>query len=263
MSGKYLKYEVRVTGRRMLILFGILAAATAFVNIVYLFTQKLQLGPAAQIFAQISIALYAVALMVVAVSAFIYPCYHFYQTMYSTQGYLTHTLPLTSAQILHAKILASFGLIFFIIAMCWLSIGITASVVLGNIRLCINAIHGLLTDFSMEMGKPIPICAAFFITYGFLAVLYLLLICYAGCSIGQLFAHAKGAYGIAAIIVLYYFSQIINVIVLVAGFTISYHISGEYSINWVLAAALAIWLFWIICYYVISRVIIQKHLNLE
>lgn len=62
----------------------------------------------------LSLIMYVITLIGLAWGSLIYLAVHFYKSMYSDQGYLTHTLPVTSHQLLISKILIS-GIWYLII----------------------------------------------------------------------------------------------------------------------------------------------------
>ena len=59
------------------------------------------------IFSIFTVLIYAMLLACVIFGIRIYLCVRFYRTMYTNQGYLTHTLPVTKNQILGSKLLVS------------------------------------------------------------------------------------------------------------------------------------------------------------
>ena len=71
------------------------------------------------IFGIFTLVIYVVMLVVVNYGILIYVGVHFYRTMYTDEGYLTHTLPATKNQILASKILVS-GLwtLFILLSVC-------------------------------------------------------------------------------------------------------------------------------------------------
>lgn len=111
MLRKLWKQEAKASGRTIVGMYGVLAAATIFLILLFLASKLVGEGVMNVIFA-IGCSIYALTVITVAVTNFIFLCVRFYQTMYSHQGYLTHTLPVKSTQILHIKLAVSFVYFF-------------------------------------------------------------------------------------------------------------------------------------------------------
>ena len=120
-------------------------------------------------------------------------------------------------------------------------------------------------DTAQELGVSSVWFALFFLLLFFLGFLNALLLFFAGSSIGQLSHRSKGAFGIAATVGLYYASQIVSLI----GFFIGSLIYAEKfgtvhnPAPWAMGAGSLLLIFWVAVYYMICRIIVQKHLNLE
>lgn len=69
-----------------------------------------------------TLLLYVILLVVIVVGTVVYFAVHFYRTMYTDEGYLTHTLPATKHQLLVSKILVSGIWEIIILAMTYLSL---------------------------------------------------------------------------------------------------------------------------------------------
>ncbi len=77
--------------------------------------------------------LYTMMLMGVVYGIFIYLTVHFYKTMYTDEGYLLHTLPVTKHQILISKILVSSLWVYIIYIAMLLSLAIFALGFVGGV----------------------------------------------------------------------------------------------------------------------------------
>lgn len=69
-----------------------------------------------------TLLLYVILLVVIVVGTVVYFAVYFYRTMYTDEGYLTHTLPATKHQLLVSKILVSGIWEIIILAMTYLSL---------------------------------------------------------------------------------------------------------------------------------------------
>lgn len=255
------KHEVKSTGRVMCAVYGIFVVATVLACI-FSFWGRHASGSISEGFWSVPLMFYAITLVILMVVSLIYLCWKFYYTMYSAQGYLTHTLPVKTSWILNCKILVSAG--FFLIAcvVCMVSIAITGAVVTGEGAGVIIDVAKLTVS---EGAKTFHMHQAMFVIFILaamcLAVFNYLLMFFAGSSIGQLSKRSKGAAGIAAGIGLYYVSQIVTVILIGVCYVIFRQAVTPGKA--VLIGALMLELFWVCVYYAIARVILFRHLNLE
>ena len=254
MLGKLLKQELKTQGKTVFVMYGVLAIAT-LLTIVSYFAGRFA---GARIFSAIFVvvcAIYAMTLVVTVVANFISLCFHFYQSMYSAQGYLTHTLPMKSTQILHVKIVAAFAYMCLTGILSIASFVTIAIVVDGQ---SFASFFQVLVKAFCDTAQELGVSSVWF-------ALFFLLLFFAGSSIGQLSHRSKGAFGIAATVGLYYASQIVSLI----GFFIGSLIYAEKfgtvhnPAPWAMGAGSLLLIFWVAVYYMICRIIVQKHLNLE
>ena len=263
MLGKLLKQEAKTQGKTVLGMYGVLIAATLLVIILFLISRAVK-GPMESIFI-FGCGVYGITVIVVFVVNFVYLCFHFYQSMYSGQGYLTHTLPVKTTQILHVKIIVSFVYLFLTGIFAVASFFIIGMVVDGSsIHTMFRAIQKMVQNISATMGIPGATYVLFLLATMILGCLNALLLFFAGSSIGQLAHRSKGAYGIAAGIGLYYLSQIITVIlIMLAAFVLFPDVQETHIAPLAMGGTCLSLSGWAVIYYMISRVIVQKHLNLE
>ncbi len=102
MSVKLLKYDMKYTFRIMSIVL-LLALATSVIFSASLFlSEKI---PPLVLFSVIMIFPYLISIVALSVSPFVVTCVRSYKNLYSDEGYLTFTLPVTSTQIIFSKVL--------------------------------------------------------------------------------------------------------------------------------------------------------------
>lgn len=264
MLKKYLKQEIRTQGKTMLMIYSVLALATILMLIFFLI-QKTAVNPFFEGIYYIACGVYALTVTVSAVVSFIYLCYHFYQTMYSQQGYLTHTLPLKTTDILHVKILVSCGFLLLTAALCLLSFAGLGALQDGlSIGELLEAFMQALSELGKEMGVSAAVVLLLIIGMAVAGCVSSLLLFFAGSSVGQLFHRSKGVCGIAAGIGIYYLSEIVSAVVIVAIFYFVYTGMPEVmNFSWFFGGTILLLLFWSAVYYTVCRRILLKHLNLE
>lgn len=262
MLNKLWKHEIMETGRMMGVFYVILAAATVLLSAIGALQHKFE--SVSMVF-HIAIFFYMVTLIATVVVSFTYLCVRFYQTMYSAQGYLTHTLPVKTTSVLNVKVLASAGYLYLTVALCLLSIFIicmvqTSGEAYGMLKI---AVGQTITEFAAEVHMPKAAAAVSLAAIMILAMMNAMLLFFAGSSIGQLFNRSKAAYGIAASIALYYLVQIVSMVLVVAGYFVTRGVAVQNVMKWVVVAAVIVALLLSLLYYMISRVIVTRHLNLE
>ena len=111
MLGKLLKHEFKETSKRMLPLYLVLVVITILGRIV---AQSIMISGNADsstimaIFNILSVFIYVVGLIVISIASYIYLIMRFYKNLFSNEGYLMHTLPVTSWQLLISKLVTAF-----------------------------------------------------------------------------------------------------------------------------------------------------------
>lgn len=180
MLGKYIKHEFKETGKLMIPLNLVIIVFTLF-GVLFLGSRLFE-SPAMALMAVACLILYIFSLIAIFIVAYVYFTVRFYKSMYASQGYLTHTLPLSTGSILNTKILISLFWILVTVLFTFLSVAAL-----------------IFTAFRQEWGKMfIDIDASlvqdsligFLIPYFFLLLvgcLEQILMIYASLSIGQLF----------------------------------------------------------------------------
>ena len=262
MLSKLWKHEIVGTGRMMAVFYVILAAATALLSVIGILKQRFE--NISGIFT-LSMVFYAVTIIAALVVSFAYLCVRFYQTMYSAQGYLTHTLPVKTTSILNVKIITSCGYLFLTLALCLLSVFTVCMVQTSGEAFGIlkAAVQQTVAEFAGEAQMPKAAAAISLIVAMALTVLNALLLFFAGSSIGQLFSRSKAAYGIAASIGLYYVGQVISLVLVGIGYLAARDMVLQYGMKWAVVFAIVMAVCWTVAYYTISRVVVTRHLNLE
>ncbi len=265
MLGKLMKHEFKDAGRLMFVIYGVIAAATLLVAAVMaLGRSQGGVGVAFHSVAVACMAFYMITIVVLLVTAFIHLVVRFYQTMYTAQGYLTHTLPLQVTQVLHVKILAAGAYMVLTVSICFLSFFIVGSVGDGMTSGDLVAmIRQVLDETGAEVGISGTACFLYVCALLVLACVNLVLLLFAGLSIGQLANRSKSAWGIAASIGLYYLNQVVSLLFIGIAYLSSRVADLQLEGKWLPAFALCVALLWIAVYYAISRTVLQKHLNLE
>ncbi len=226
------------------------------------------------VFASVSSLMIYVMLLVGAMyGIIIYMGVHFYKTMYTEQGYLTHTLPVKTYQLLGSKVLVSGVWVFLIDVALYLSVAV---LVIGMLQ---GVMEGIQADiawdaFWRELIQGLALMN--FETAHFLIILILMLLIspfvsvillFGALTIGQLSGKHKLMMGILVYIGITVANYILNSLVqailsfrYAASFTdelpLSY-MSLTYDISLIASCVVGA----VICF--VSHYIISKKLNLD
>lgn len=254
----------------MFVTFIVLAVATIAGSLaLYQLDQTGMEGTFFSIFSMIMLVIYTIAIIGIYCGDFIYLCYHYHKTMYSSQGYLTHTLPVAPAATFSVKIL-----VFFI----WMLISTILSVLSLFVLLQVGTggefLHALLDfswqGFSQDVRDIFGFSAGVFLIIaifeGLLNLLYTILFVTASMAIGQLFQKNRVAFSILAGFGIYMANQIVSTIFLVAcGYSTRAFLEGDFSsfMYSILGGSTAITAIFLAAFCGICIYINRKRLNLE
>lgn len=286
MLGKLFKYEFKNTAKVMLVIYAILIVTTLMGTLALRSTLRLDNagvdpGPIATMLIVGAIILYVLGLFAFFIVTYVYMCMHFYKTMYSAQGYLTHTLPVKQLTTFHVKLATSF---------VWLFVSLLLFI--GSVFFLLNGVTQgeFWQEFSKEFVTAFngELAAMGFHTAGFivqmlvssaLSCLTYLLWVFASASIGQLFSTNKVLASVVAGVILYFINQIASLVVMLAcGYFNNASVSGgmfhvvattaagsstSAMNNSYLIAENVYTIIAVIALYVICNVIVRKHINLE
>lgn len=227
-----------------------------------------------------SMMLYIFMLVGATYGMYIFLGVRFYQTMYSKQGYLTHTLPVTAHQLLVSKLLISgiwslivtiavFASVFALVIS--LLNGVFASVIdLGGF----DSIWEILGIAIEEMGEAFAAQGLNLTHYTITMILMLvvgpffgLMILFGCLTLGQLSKKMKLFMGILAYLGVMLLNMIIGMVIQMIS-TINYSVSmvsdgtvtnmnGSYDASLIVTTAMAVML------YISSHYILTKKLNME
>lgn len=150
MLDKLLKHEFRITGRYILTILIILAIITPFTAIFmrissytnYMSESYQIMNNIINIFSTLSMTIYIVALISSVVVAIVLLIFQFYKSMITGQGYLTHTLPVKTSNIILSKLIVTY---------VWMIVSVVAAVVSFVIFTLIadpNTLHNIIHFFT-------------------------------------------------------------------------------------------------------------------
>ena len=160
----------------------------------------------------------------IAIFTYIYSGYHFYKNVFTDQGYLTNTLPVTPSQLLLSKELAA--LLWLLIDVVVISISIF--ILVGSTELFSN--FSIFWRTLMRYASQTPLFTTLVIIALVLAPFLLIGILFFSITLGNLASSHKVLASIGAYVGIYVVQQIFGLIQLVVWgyFGQHYNYAGEY-----------------------------------
>ena len=254
MLGKLLKYELRATAKTFLPLYGAIIVL-ALVNKAFLlfeFEYGMLIG---------FLTLFGLFVALVVVT-FVLTITRFYKNLLSSEGYLMFTLPVNADQLIWSKLLVT---VLWMAASC--AIGVVTFVVLlwqtsipwQDVLNAVKEVFQAAVDGNYT-GVIIQFIVAFL-----LSALGSILMIYASLAIGQLppFSNNRIAAAIVAFLVLNTITSIIEIVLVIGlGFSITTPAIEQSAGMRLLVGANLLSLIEAVAFYLITRIILKKHLNL-
>ena len=272
MLGKLFKYEFKNTAKIMLTIYGVLIAVTALGMIVLSFdTLKNSDQMLPNLIMGSTIILYVLSVFALFIVGFVYLSIHFYKIIYSAQGYLIHTLPVTPIATFHVKLLTALVWMLISMLLCVLSVfGIISSAAGPDFwnEFSTLEISELNAVFLTNVGMTLWGFCGCMVLGAVLSALIALLLVYTSCSIGQLFHQYKVVASVITGIVLYFVQQILSTVIgVIISFNSLRNLDDVEFIDELVRSSMwlgfGVTLIFILAYYITCNIIVRKHINLE
>ena len=203
------------------------------------------------------ISTYVIGLAVIMVVAYFYPIIYFYRNLFSTQGYLTFTLPVSSWKILLSKTIVGFGWYLVNIVMALLSIWATT----GFMRIPGEHIISLNIYFTREIGMSFNVFNLWLIGITLTSLLWSLITAYFSITLGQLIAKHKIIASVGAYIAIYTVVQIIVTAMLIPFLFSAPGIHTMISVSFYSTVIFST--VFSVLFYLLSGIIMKKKVNLD
>lgn len=268
MLGKLLKHEFKETAKLLIPLNLVLVALTA-IGAILLGTSVFQ-NDSLGMLAVSSLLIYILSIFALFIITAVYLTVRYYKTMYSNQGYLTHTLPVSSTSIINTKILVSAFWSFVALCITICSVFVLVRVTAGDALY--PAWKELCEALPQEMGISVTEFILLLITYIIICSFGGILMIFACLAIGQLFQQHRIIAAIVSYIIFYILQEIIATVtmaLLVIGNTDNLVAMEESTVNAGAFYSQTLWisaiesLLFAIVSFVICHYITKKKLNLE
>lgn len=225
MLGKLLKYEWKGLRSPLLIMMIVLGGTTALTcGVILTINPKFDESIAwySMMALVLSIFLYYFGLIGCTLGTMLIIAIRFYKTCYTDQGYLTHTLPVSTKQILNAKIIASVLTYMLMLLAIAVTIFIIIEVAMHHIfslmpgdydelrRTFSREFSSMLYEFEDELGISLGSYITYLVVYFIIATLANIVTILGCVSLGQLYAKHRVVGAIAAYFIVQFVMQIVG-----------------------------------------------------
>ncbi len=265
MLGKLFRHEWEATSKLLLPLHIILCIITLLGKLSLIMIGK---NGFLDIFLGLVFVFYILYLIIIAVVTTIYLIIRFYKNLFSDEGYLTHTLPVSHNQLIVSKLLAAFlwSLIDIIMIIASILVLVADN---KTIPYMLKELPFLFHNFQATFGFSIWVYIIIFIILSLIFIIINTLMLYCSIALGHKFGKHKIIGSFVAYMVLYAVNQIVSTIILFAGgffWKVSDFATPMDNLNifnMYLFIFSALYIGFGICYYIITHFILKNQLNLE
>lgn len=258
MLGKLIKHEWNAVARLFIPMYIALIIITGIGKLL-LSTNAINSFPA--IISGLFVFVYVFLILIIFIGTSLYLVVRFYKNLYGDEGYLMHTLPVTTNQKLLSKSIVAF--LFSMISFLLCAASIFVLVITKDAWAAIpEAIQQTRESLLFELGMSLEQTIAIFIVTCLIGLLSQIFMCYASISIGQLFKGHKIIGSIAGFVAFSTISQVISSILLIIiqidkiENTTDF-IPITFTATSILSALLCI------AYYLVTYFMMQKKLNMD
>lgn len=277
MLRKLFRHEIQGTWKTIVTIYAI-TIITSIMGCLFFEARGHKLGKVGEIIGTSLSVAYVFAVIGLFLATFIYICNRFYKTMYSDQGYLTHTLPVSPLANLNVKLIVAFlwllfaGVIFVIsvLIILYQNLGGGLWELLFTEDLW-NNLNRLTQD---ALGYDFITVAGILLLMMVVGCLNILCMVYASFSVGQLFNQHKIGAAIGMGIGFYFLEQMAMLLVLASWVETTYNeitmVVGEVTVSstdpsafQIVWPVIIVFTIFTLIQYLITAVIVKKHVNLD
>lgn len=265
MLSKLMKHEWAATSKLLLPLYIILCIITVLGKILLLAVGNVDMF--SPILGLLTV-FYVLYLFIIAAVTQIFLIVRFYKNMFTDEGYLTNTLPVTSTQLINSKLIVAFcwNIINIVFITCSIFVIVVSSETIPYIREGLNEAY---KAFYSYFGFAPTIYIVLTVIATLLSVVYSLLMLYCSIALGHKFGKHKIIGSFVAYIIIYAINQVIyTAITWFSGMMWDFDANPTAGtvltvINAYIIVFSVISVIFGVAYYLITNIIVKKQLNLE
>ena len=266
MVKKLIKYDLKAFLKVMLPVYFVLIGVAALYRIVSLFEND---GVFFGIFNASAVIILVISVIVCLLLTFIFSIVRFYKNLYTAEGYLTFTLPVTPAAHIISKLTVS--LIFDVITLAVVILSVAVATAGELFAEIVKAAFYLLGGAFRFLGGQSPLYVAEFVIMIIASLVAAHLLTYMCISVGQVVNKHKILLAVGVYFGVYVVSQVIGTVVLALGVStdLPTHIaefayrSPHAFLHILLCGVTLLEIALAAIYYAVTHRMIKKHLNLE
>lgn len=265
MLGKLMKYEWKA-GWKMIGLMNLFTILMTVLGCLSLGFMNFEDPGVLQIFTLVAVFIfYCLTISAVSIGCTIYVAVRFYKNMYSNEGYLMHTLPVTPRQLLLSKLFIGSGYYIVTTLMVLLSIFALLGVILFRADPFVYSDFAMvMAEFEAEMGMSFMSYMIYCIVLSVFSCAEGILMIYASIALGQLASKHKVLTAIGAYIAI---TTVIQFVTMIATFGMTWNIdvveTGVMPMGGIFAFSLVLILILGVVFYILTEQLMKRKLNLE
>jgi len=255
MLGKLIKNDMKNIGKLLLPL-NVIVLLMTLVGVALRASGLFDLDNTSSLLA-ILIMAYSMGMIVIMVVSYFYPIIHYYRNLFSRQGYLTFTLPVSSWSILFSKTLV--GFFWYMVTGVVATFSVWA--VTGFYRIPRETIAYVNYYFAQELGMNLATFMGWMVVIAISALLWTLMTAYFSITVGQLYAKHKIIASVVVYVAVYTVMQVLITIALIP--FIFRSPTQETIVSVALYSTVVFSLIFSPIFYGISGIILKKKVNLD
>ncbi len=277
MVKKLFKHEIAYYMRSMLPVYCILGAIAVFGRIIQFFEAD---NTVYDTLNAISILSYVFGIIAVMAMSYIFTITRYYRHLFTSEGYLSFTLPITPTQHIFTKLATAVithaaSLVVVLLSACIITAGDVLIEVCKALFYVLDAMPALLADAfrdttAAQWEANLWLFAIEFILMMLVAVIYQMLLFYGCITVGQMFSKNRVLAAVGVYFGYYLATQAIGTVFVIVSAFLPWEAIGELfveapalCIHWVMFGYILLNLLISTGLFVVSHAIIRRRLNLE
>lgn len=265
MLGKLIKYDLKASAKVFILFHGAFILACLLCRILFVDHLRFD-APAEPLITAIAVFSSLMILLCVALNlaTWLQITFRFYRNLFSREGYLSWTLPVSGLSQLWGKIIS--GYIFMALDAVIIAAGILILVTTGNITTAYSAVA---PEVTAELGMPLGTIAFYLFMFCLVSSISTVIMGYFCIAVGQLFPGHRVLCAVAAYFITSFVVQILSLILLIftglfpgytalriTGSTVTDYLFSIFALSGLLTLAVTV------IQYAVTHYIMKKKINL-
>ena len=213
MLGKLIKYDLKASAKIFLLLHGLFLAACLLCRLFFLNRLDFFHASEESLISSIAVMISLVILLITGanIASWLLIAFRFYRSLFSREGYLSWTLPVSGLQHLWSRIIS--GCLFMALDAVIIAAGVLLLTTGSNVT---EAYSVIAEDVAVELGMPLSRFGAYMFLFSILACISTVVMTYFCITVGQLFPSHRILCALAAYFITTLVVQLISFFILFA-----------------------------------------------